>query len=69
MDPNQESNQNTIPTSEKQIKIFCGQEYIIPLSVAQTSTLIKVVINKEPISRLEVIILDFIILKFGLIIL
>ncbi len=43
-DPNQDSNQDTIPTPEKQIKIFCGQEYIIPLSVAQTSTLLKNII-------------------------
>ena len=39
------SNQDDTLTSEKQIKILCGQEYIIPLSVAQTSTLIKNIIN------------------------
>ena len=40
-----DSNQDDTLTSEKQIKILCGQEYIIPLSVAQTSTLIKNIID------------------------
>ena len=45
MDSNQASNQDIIPIPEQQIKIFCGQEYIIPLSVVQTSILFKNMIN------------------------
>tara|TARA_A100001037_G_C14893701_1_gene519605 strand:- start:12 stop:491 length:480 start_codon:yes stop_codon:yes gene_type:complete len=40
-----DSNQDDTLTSEKQIKILCGQEYIIPLSVAQTSMLFKNIID------------------------